>query len=142
MLTRLATGAAAAMLLLSLSACNTNDTGNNTLAGRETENPTPTGGPQSTGVASGGSSHDVTVDAKDNEFQPKDLTASAGDITVTLKNVGAAPHTFTAKDLKADKSANAGQTVTIDLKDVKPGTYKYICMYHESLGMTGTLTVT
>jgi plastocyanin len=141
MLTRLATGATAVALLLTLGACNKNDVGNNTLADRS-ESPTPTAGPQSTGAASGGSSHDVTVDAKDNEFQPKDLTASAGDITVTFKNVGAAPHTFTAKDLKADKSANAGQTLKIDLKDVKPGTYKYVCLYHESLGMTGTLTVT
>jgi plastocyanin len=141
MLTRLTTGVTAVALLLTLGACNKNDVGNNTLADR-TESPTPTAGPQSTGAASGGGSHDVTVDAKDNEFQPKDLTAAAGDITVTLKNVGAAPHTFTAKDLKADKSANAGQTVTIDLKDVKPGTYKYVCIYHESLGMTGTLTVT
>jgi plastocyanin len=141
MLTRLTTGVTAVALLFTLGACNKNDTGNNTLADR-TESPSPTAGPQSTGAASGGSSHDITVEAKDNEFMPKDLTASAGDITITFKNVGAAPHTFTAKDLKADKPANAGQTVTINLKFVKAGTYKYVCLYHESLGMTGTLTVT
>jgi len=133
---RAVTGALALTTAYALAACAPQDNGNNTLAG---ERSTPPPGPQTTGAAEPGGP--VSLEAKDNEFVPKDITAKAGDITISFKNTGAAPHTFTNADLKVDQNDDAGKTVEITLKDVKPGTYKYVCKYHESVGMTGTLTV-
>jgi plastocyanin len=135
---RALTAALALTTAYALAACTPNDNGNNTLA--TTKSPSAAGGPQTTAPAEAGGP--VSVEAKDNEFVPKDLTAKAGDITITVKNTGTAPHTFTNTDLGADQNVDAGKSTEIKLTGVKAGTYKFVCKYHESLGMTGTLTVT
>lgn len=134
-LRRLAIGAMAFGLTVTLGACTQNDNGNNTLVGRKTSSPTPSG----PGAPADGP---VSLEAKDNEFVPKSIAAKAGDITIEFKNTGVAPHTFTATDFSVDQNVNAGASATLTLKDAKPGTYKFVCKYHESLGMTGTITVT
>jgi plastocyanin len=50
------------------------------------------------------------LEAKDNEFTPKTITAAAGDITIEMENTGVAPHTFTNADLKVDVNVDAGKT--------------------------------
>jgi plastocyanin len=90
-----------------------------------------------------------------NHFVPSSLTVPRG-ATVTWKNTGQVPHTVTADPTKAVKPADVslpggvqpwgsvdidgGQTFshTFDV----PGTYRYICIPHEALGMLGTITVT
>lgn len=137
-----ARAAAALTLVLALGACSQNDNGNNTLTNQTPGGPTtPAGAPASTGAAEAPSGT-VKLDAKDNLFDPKDVQAKAGHIVIEMKNAGAAPHTFTQGDLKVDVAADAGKTVTIDIPDAKPGTYKFVCKYHESIGMVGNLTVT
>ena len=135
---RALTAAVALTTAYALAACTPNDNGNNTLAG--TKSPSAQGGPQTTAPAEAGGS--VAVVAKDNEFAPKTLTAKAGDITIALDNTGAAPHTFTSTELKVDQAIDAGKKTSISLTGVQPGTYKFVCKYHETLGMTGELTVT
>jgi plastocyanin len=145
-LRRLAIGVLAASTATAVGACTQNDNGNNTLAGRK-ETTAPAGVPQTTGpavsptgdVKPGGP---IDLEAKDNEFVPKTVNAAAGTITITFKNTGASPHTFTSADLKVDVNANAGQTTTITIKDAKAGAYKFVCKYHESVGMVGDITVT
>lgn len=141
----------AAVSALSLTGCVEADNGNNTLAYAKTEQPsapsTPPGNPQSTAPArpgqDGGAGGAIDLEANDNNFVPKDITAAAGDITIEMRNTGLAPHTFTNKaELNVDVNANAGQNATIKLTGVKAGTYKIICVYHETIGMVGTLTVT
>ena len=140
----------AAVSAFSLAACVEADNGNNTLAYDQTEQPsaasTPPGNPQSTAPArpggDGGAGGTIELEAKDNEFVPKDISAPAGDITVEMKNTGQAPHTFTNSDLKVDVMAMAGKSATIKLTGVKAGSYKIVCTLHESIGMVGTLTVT
>lgn len=142
---------AAAVLSFALAACVEADNGNNTLAYDKTEQPsaasTPPGAPQSTAPArpgqGGGPGGAIDLEAKDNEFVPKDIAAKAGDVTIEMRNTGKAPHTFTNKEqLKVDVNADAGKSATIKLTGVKAGTYKIVCIYHESVGMVGTLTVT
>lgn len=133
---RASTGALALATVLALAACSPQDNGNNTLVGRKSETPKPTSAPP---VAAGGP---VALEGKDNEFVPKDIAAKAGDITIVFDNTGAAPHTFTTKDLAVDQNVDAGKKMDIVLKGVKAGTYKFVCKYHESIGMVGTLTVT
>lgn len=136
LLRRAGAGALALTTAFVLAACSPQDNGNNTLAG--SKSPAPTGGgPQTTGAASG----NVTIEMKDNEFVPKDVSAKGGSITIELKNTGVAPHTFTANDLHADQDVQAGKDTTVTLSGVAPGTYKFFCKYHESLGMVGQITV-
>jgi plastocyanin len=73
-------------------------------------------------------------------FSPTTLTAKMGE-SITVANVGSASHTFTitGKGIDVVNSPGQSQSVTIDLA---PGTYEFICRFHVSLGMTGTLTVT
>jgi plastocyanin len=140
-LRRAAVAALAFSTLFGLAACNKNDTGNNTLVGRKSPSPASSGGPQTTAPAEAGGGP-VALAAKDNEFDPKAITAKAGAVTIEMKNNGVSPHTFTSTDLGVDVNVDAGKTGTIQIADAKPGTYKFVCKYHESLGMTGELTVT
>jgi plastocyanin len=135
-LRRAAAGALALSTVIALGACTKQDNGNNTLVDAK---PGPSKTTSAPAPAPGGP---LAIEAKDNEFVPKALTASAGDVTITMKNTGAAPHTFTLADPKADVNADAGKTVEIKLTGLKAGTYKFVCKYHEALGMTGELTVT
>ncbi|HEX8001833.1 MAG TPA: cupredoxin domain-containing protein [Mycobacteriales bacterium] len=136
-------GVAVALALTTVlaGACTKYDNGNNTLTeGGGT--PTPAGDPRTTRPAENPPGGTVALEAKDNAFEPKTIEAPAGAINIEMKNTGAAPHTFTSADLAVDVNADAGKTATINLKDVKPGTYKIICKYHEALGMVGELKVT
>jgi plastocyanin len=73
-------------------------------------------------------------------FAPAKLTVSKG-ANLTITNVGTAQHTFTIQGKGIDVVNDPGQSqkVTISLA---PGTYTFICRFHASLGMKGTITVT
>jgi plastocyanin len=73
-------------------------------------------------------------------FSPNTLSVKKG-AAVTIKNVGSVAHTFTITGQGIDITNDVGQThqVTISLA---PGTYPFVCRFHEGSGMTGTLTVT
>jgi plastocyanin len=137
LLRRLATTAFALSTVLALGACSENDNGNNTLAGRSSS---PVGNPASTAAAAPVKLG--TLEAKDNEFTPKAASVAAGKVSFQMKNVGLAPHTFTSADLGVDVNVNPGKTGKVEIADAKPGTYKFVCKYHETAGMTGELTVT
>ena len=62
--------------------------------------------------------------------------------TITVQNVTTnTPHTFTiqSKGINVVNQPGKSQQVKIDLP---PGTYPFICTFHVSQGMKGTLTVT
>jgi plastocyanin len=89
------------------------------------------------------------------QYQPASLTVSKG-ATVIWTNTGSEQHTVTTDSSKVASKPNAsipsgaqawdtgpidgGQSTTRVLDT--PGTYKYVCTLHESLGMQGTITVT
>ena len=97
------------------------------------------GGSASTAAASGGgSSSGDTIMIKDFTFTPSDLTVAPGT-KITVTNQDSAAHTVTAGDKSFDSGNVAGgQTVQITAPS-KPGSYPYICTYHQY--MKGTLTV-
>lgn len=144
---RVTSAALALAAVLVASACTEADNGNNTLAGVSQQPevtsaaPTPTEGAATTPPAGGGDG-EIKLEAKDNEFVPKDITAKAGTINILMDNTGVAPHTFTNKDLGVDVNANGGEQAKIKIENAKPGTYTFICIYHEALKMVGELTVT
>jgi len=94
------------------------------------------------GGGGGGAMMATTVlEGPDNgfTFSPSTVTVHQGQ-TITLTNVSDTPHTFTVTGQGIDIETMPGKTdkVTIDLP---PGTYPFVCRFHESMGMKGTLVV-
>jgi len=95
---------------------------------------------------SGGSSLKQAADPEGQlRFATKDLSASAGRVTIAFTNVSPLEHNLTiaqgAKVLGATPTFKGGsRTLTLSLK---PGTYKFFCTVpgHREAGMEGTLTV-
>jgi plastocyanin len=97
---------------------------------------TPSGSPQG-----GGASNTIEQSPGGQlVFSPNTISVKTG-ATLTIKNVGSVPHTFTVTGQGIDITNDTGQThqVTISLP---AGTYPFVCRFHEGSGMTGTLTVT
>lgn len=95
------------------------------------------GGGQSTG---GGGASVATVGQVNFSFDPAEITVKSG-ATITLDNTSpGTPHTFTipGSDIDVTNDGGASQDLKIDLP---PGTYEFVCRFHESSGMTGTITV-
>lgn len=98
------------------------------------------GGGDGEKTGSGGASV-LTLEQNNFLFAPAGFSVKSGD-TITVKNANAnTPHTFTVEDEGIDvvNDTLQSQDVTIDLP---PGTYEFICRFHEASGMKGTLTVT
>jgi plastocyanin len=72
-------------------------------------------------------------------FSPVKLTVTKGQ-TVDVKNVSSIPHTFTIQGKGIDAVNQAGQSQKVKI-DLAPGTYTFVCRFHESLGMQGMLIV-
>jgi plastocyanin len=117
----------------------------------------PAAGAQSASVTpdAGGQVHEVsmvtTQGGASGEFQPKTLNVKKGDVIrwtmadgVVMHNVSftqadANPAGFTAP---ADSPFLTQQGQTFEYKvDLAPGTYNYVCVPHEMMGMTGSITV-
>jgi plastocyanin len=79
----------------------------------------------------------TTVDAVDNAFRPPTATVAVGD-TVTWRNAGTAPHEVSGA---AFSSGNLDPGRSYSWTATKAGTYHYVCRYHQSIGMKGTLVV-
>jgi len=95
------------------------------------------GGGPSTG---GGGSSVATVGQVNFSFDPAEIAVKSG-ATITVDNTSSGtPHTFTipGSDIDVTNDGGASQDVKIDLP---PGTYEFVCRFHESSGMTGTITV-
>jgi plastocyanin len=97
-----------------------------------------------------------TVQMNDvNRFVPAALTVPVGS-TVTWQNVGQVTHTVTFDPSKAIRASDVslpsgvapwdsgnvdgGQSYSYTF--ATPGTYHYVCIPHEELGMLATITVT
>jgi plastocyanin len=99
------------------------------------------GSPAASGDGGGGeSSSSVTVTAADFSFDPETVTAAVGD-TIELSNEGDSPHNLQAEEAGLDEDVDPGATVSVDLADVEPGTYDFICKFHPD-DMKGTLQIT
>ncbi len=94
-----------------------------------------TAGPSSTTLA-------VTV----REFAIEgELTAPAGNVTLSITNDGSMIHNVEVRDMGlVSPDVGPGATVTLLLGDMAPGTYTLFCNIagHEASGMITTLTIT
>jgi plastocyanin len=89
----------------------------------------------------------VTLTGTDEfRFAPARVGAHAGDVTVRLDSAGSYPHNIAFPSLhrtSATVGTNAGQarTTVLHLRDLRPGTYRFVCTFHSKAGMTGELVV-
>jgi plastocyanin len=82
---------------------------------------------------------ELRVEAQDNVFLPDTISVKVGD-TVVFDNTGDLPHTTEASDGSWDSgNLDPGQTFSVTFEE--PGTVDYICVYHEVVGMVGTIEV-
>lgn len=119
---------ALAGLLALVAACGSGDFG----AARAPNIPSPAQG-------------DVVVRAESNlVFQPEEVTATAGDVSVVLTNDDRQVHTFTIEGREDELllRAEGGETVEGSI-ELEPGEYVFYCDVpgHRAGGMEGTLTV-
>ena len=124
-----------ALALVAVACGKSASASENTGAGT-TPTPTPSMSP-----SPGGTATKTLIEGPGNSFafMPSTITVTKGT-TLKLDNVSDAAHTFTVTGQGIDIETQPGQTsqVTIDLD---PGSYPFICRFHQSLGMTGTLVV-
>jgi plastocyanin len=89
------------------------------------------------GGKSSSASGSTTVSVKNFAFEPQRLTVSKGT-KVTWKFEDTTAHTATANDKSFDsKGLKSGATYSFTF--TKPGSYQYLCTFHQY--MTGTVTV-
>ncbi|UGS33944.1 cupredoxin domain-containing protein [Capillimicrobium parvum] len=95
--------------------------------------------PASTGSSgSSGGGGAVTVDMKNIQFEPKDITVNQGQ-TITWKNLDTVDHDVVAQSGATFKSDQFGNGGTFKFTADKAGKIDYVCTLHP--GMTGTITV-
>ena len=108
--------------------------------GANEASPAPSTGSTTAGDTSG-TTIEVTLRERPFRFIPPDSTFEVGKTyTLVLKSVSAF-HTFTVGDLGIDIPVNGGETVTQTFTPTKSGTFRLICIPHESLGMVGEIVV-
>ena len=90
----------------------------------------------------------IAISLADFMLDPDDVNATGPTLTFEVTNDGPTPHNFTVRNdadevVAATDDLSAGESETLDA-ELEPGTYTIFCSLagHESLGMSGTLTVT
>jgi len=93
------------------------------------------------GAGGGGMTATTVMEGPGNSFtfSPSTVTVKQGQ-TITLDNVSTTAHTFTVTGQSIDVETQPGKTAQVTI-DLPPGTYPFVCRFHESMGMTGTLVV-
>jgi plastocyanin len=94
-------------------------------------------------AVTGPTSSAIRLDALEMRYEPNRVAVAAGDVTVTLRNVGVVIH-----DLRIEGapqlmvSATAGATAT-GTWSLKKGRYRFYCSItgHRAAGMEGVLEV-
>lgn len=86
---------------------------------------------------------DIRLTTSDMAFSQTTLTAKAGDVGVIVHNEDLFWHTFTVNKLNENLNVPTGGTKRLQLTDLAPGTYEFVCAIpgHEGAGMKGVLTV-
>ena len=72
-----------------------------------------------------------------------DLEVPAGDLTITLSNTGSMAHNLVFENGPRSPDVNAGETVTVEVGNLEPGSYTIFCDIpgHQAAGMEARLVV-
>lgn len=75
----------------------------------------------------------VTVTLKDHKFLPAEPTAPAGKpIVFEIVNQDQTPAEFESKVFRVEKIVVGGGTISVNLRPLKPGRYRFFDDYHEA----------
>lgn len=77
----------------------------------------------------------TSVEMDDFRYGPACVQVDPGG-TLTLDNVGAAPHTFTVEGTEVSVDVAAGAQGSADLSGVAAGFYTVLCTYHPQMKAT------
>ncbi len=87
------------------------------------------------GLAPGASAQEATtikLTLKDHKFQPAEPHAPANKpISFVITNLDPTPSEFESKTLRVEKVVAAGATVTVQVRALAPGRYRFFDDYHE-----------
>ena len=131
-----------AVLMLGAVACGGGSA--NPTPTKSATQPTPT---SAAGVTPTGVVINIKLTENPDRFVPDTYNLEVGKTYTLVFEKATAFHTYTIKDIPIKEAAsvnitvNAGQTVRQTITPTKAGTYKLICIPHESLGMVGTVIV-
>ena len=75
-------------------------------------------------------------------FEPSEVRASVGTLTLVIDNVGRVPHNLTFADEALGKTdtVQGGKQASLTVALAKAGTYRFTCTFHS--GMDGKVVVT
>jgi plastocyanin len=74
----------------------------------------------------------IRLTLKDHKFQPSEVRAPAGKpITITIKNMDGTPAEFESKTLRVEKVIAGGGEVSIQVRALGAGRYRFFDDYHE-----------
>lgn len=97
-------------------------------------------GSSSPSTSGGSGPASLTVTQANYQFTPAAPSAKEGSTIRITNSTASTPHTFTITGTAIDVTIDPSTSQTVKL-DLPPGTYPFICRYHVSSGMKGTLTV-
>ena len=70
---------------------------------------------------------------KGNKFDPVETTAPANKpLVLEITNLDATPAEFESKPLRAEKVIAAGGKITVQIRPLPPGRYRFFDDYHEA----------
>jgi heme/copper-type cytochrome/quinol oxidase subunit 2 len=74
----------------------------------------------------------VKLVLRNHRFEPAEVRAPANTpITITITNQDATPSEFESKTLRVEKVVPAGGTVSLQVRALAPGRYRFFDDYHE-----------
>ena len=75
----------------------------------------------------------VALTLKDHKFSPAEPTAPAGKpIVIEVANQDGTPAEFESKALRIEKIVTGGKTITVNVRPLKAGRYRFFDDYHEA----------
>jgi Cupredoxin-like domain len=74
----------------------------------------------------------VKVSLKNHHFEPAEPSAPANTpITIVVTNLDSTPSEFESKTLRVEKVVTGGGTITLQVRALSPGRYRFFDDYHE-----------
>jgi FtsP/CotA-like multicopper oxidase with cupredoxin domain len=103
----------------------------------------PFGGSAVSAAAASADVQEIDVELGELYVKPAALQARPGALRINVHNAGGAEHNFSLGSLGATKMLPPGESATLDIANVEPGRYEFLCEVtgHADGGMKGTLTV-
>jgi len=75
----------------------------------------------------------VRLTLRQHRFEPAEVRAAAGKpVTIVLKNADPTPAEFESKTLRVEKVVAGGAEVTIQIRALSPGRYRFFDDYNEA----------